>query len=305
VGTNNTVTTNEDSAYTFGVVDFGFSDPNDIPANTLAAVRISSLPGAGSLTLSGVAVTSGQTISLANISAGNLRFIPAADANGAGYAGFTFQVQDNGGTANSGVDLDVTPRTMTVNVTAVNDAPVGTNNTVTTNEDTAYTFGSADFGFSDPTDSAANALLAVKITALPTAGTLLYAGTLVTSGQSISATDIDLGKLQFVPSIDANGTTYADFRFQVQDDGGTANAGIDTDSTSRTMSISVQPVNDAPTGADKTVNALDDAPYVFLATDFGLTDPKDSPSNSLLAVEIGTLPASGTLANNGVAVTVG
>ena len=53
---------------------------------------------------------------------------------------------------------------MTVNVTAVNDAPSGTNNTVTTLEDTAYTFAAADFGFSDPNDSPANALLAVKIT---------------------------------------------------------------------------------------------------------------------------------------------
>ena len=59
---------------------------------------------------------------------------------------------------------------MTVNVTAVNDAPAGTNNTVTTLEDTAYTFTAADFGFTDPNDTPANALLAVKITTLPGAG---------------------------------------------------------------------------------------------------------------------------------------
>ena len=39
---------------------------------------------------------------------------------------FTFQVQDNGGTANGGVDLDASPNTITFNVTAVNDAPVDT-----------------------------------------------------------------------------------------------------------------------------------------------------------------------------------
>ena len=60
--------------------------------------------------------------------------------------------------------------TSTVNVTSVNDAPVGTNNTVTTNEDTAYIFGTVDFGFTDPNDSPANSLLAVNITTLPTAG---------------------------------------------------------------------------------------------------------------------------------------
>ena len=64
------------------------------------------------------------------------------------------------------------PNTITVNVTAVNDAPAGTDKTVTTNEDTAYIFSAADFGFSDPNDSPANALLAVKITTLPAAGSL-------------------------------------------------------------------------------------------------------------------------------------
>ena len=152
--------------------DFGFTDPNDSPANALTAVKISTIPGAGTLTLSGVAVTAGQNVSVANITAGNLKFTPAANANGAAYASFTFQVQDDGGTANGGVDLDQSPNTMTVNVTAVNDAPAGTNKTVTTLEDTAYTFASADFGFTDPNDSPANALTAVKITTIPGAGTL-------------------------------------------------------------------------------------------------------------------------------------
>ena len=76
-----------------------------------------------------------------------------ANANGAGYASFTFQVQDDGGTANGGVDLDQSANTMTIDVTAVNDAPAGTNNTVTTLEDTAYTFAAADFGFSDAADT--------------------------------------------------------------------------------------------------------------------------------------------------------
>ena len=48
-------------------------------------------------------------MSVADISAGKLKFTPAANANGAGYATFTFQVQDDGGTANGGVDLDQSP----------------------------------------------------------------------------------------------------------------------------------------------------------------------------------------------------
>ena len=86
--------------------------------------------------------------------------------------------------------LDPTPKTITVNVTAVNDAPVGTSKTVTTLEDTAYTFTVADFGFSDPNDNPANSLLAVKITTLPTAGTLTDNGVAVTAGQFVAVADI-------------------------------------------------------------------------------------------------------------------
>src|SRR2546423_4373801 len=100
-GTNNTVTTNEDTQYTFAAADFGFTDPNDSPANALTAVKVTTIPGAGSLTLSGVAVTAGQTVSVVNINSGNLKFAPAANGSGTGYTSFTFQVQDDGGTANA------------------------------------------------------------------------------------------------------------------------------------------------------------------------------------------------------------
>ena len=56
---------------------------------------------------------------------------------------------------------------MTINVTAVNDAPLGADNTVTIADDTAYTFTAADFGFTDPNDNPPNSLLAVNITTLP------------------------------------------------------------------------------------------------------------------------------------------
>ena len=57
-----------------------------------------------------------------------LMFTPAANANGTAYASFTFQVQDDGGTANGGVDLDQSANTITINVTSVNDAPAGADN---------------------------------------------------------------------------------------------------------------------------------------------------------------------------------
>src|SRR5262249_40187123 len=82
---------------------------------------------------------------VAEISAGLLNFTPAANAIGNGYASYTFEVEDDEGPANGGIDLDPTPNTITVNVTPVNDAPAGANKTVSTSEDTAYAFTAADF----------------------------------------------------------------------------------------------------------------------------------------------------------------
>src|SRR5205823_3844503 len=135
----------------------------------------------------GIAVAAGQSVSATDIAAGLLQFTPTPGASGAAYASLTFQVQDDGGTANGGVDLDPIGRTMTVSVAAVNDAPSGANNAVTMLEDTPYVFAASDFGFSD---ADGNALGAVRIASVPSVGILTNNGVVVTAGQSVSAADI-------------------------------------------------------------------------------------------------------------------
>jgi hypothetical protein len=102
-----------------GVADFGFSDGAD--GNTLAAVQIVSLPKQGSLRLNGVAVTAGQEISLANLTAGRLQYVAPAAVNGSQPTGFfdtaannpsfTFKVRDTGATNN----LSSNTATLTLN----------------------------------------------------------------------------------------------------------------------------------------------------------------------------------------------
>ena len=239
-GTDKTFSILEDSIYTFTTSDFGFSDPNDVPPNSLLAVKITTVPGAGSFTLSGVGITAGQSVLASSISGGNLKFTPAANANGASYASFTFQVQDDGGTVNSGNDLDPSPNTMTINVTAVNDPPTGTSTAVTILEEGQYVFASADFGFSDPNDVPPNTLSAVRITTLPVAGSLTLSGSGVSAGQLIAVANINAGNLKFTPVVNGNGSPYATFTFQVRDTGGTTNGGIDLDPTPRTFTINVR-----------------------------------------------------------------
>jgi hypothetical protein len=307
-GSSGSVATLEDHAYVFDAADFGFTDTADTPGNQLAGVLITTLPSAGTLTLevAGVAttVTAGQVISRADLDAGNLSFTPAAQANGAGYASFTFQVRDDGGTANGGIDLDPTPRTLTIDVTSVNSAPQGSDATVTLLEDGSYTFGAASFGFSDAQDTPANALLGVVIGSLPGAGTLTLGGVAVQSGDFIAAAN--LGNLVYTPAANGQGAAYASFTFQVRDNGGTLNGGVDTDLTPRTITLSVTSVNDAPQAADGTVVALQHTAYTFSVADFGFSDVNDaSAPNQLQAVRVVSLPAAGTLTLQGALVTAG
>ncbi|MCP4944941.1 MAG: DUF4347 domain-containing protein, partial [Planctomycetaceae bacterium] len=81
----NTVTTNEDTTYTFSASDFSYSD---IDSDTMASIKITTLETVGNLQLSGVDVTLNQVISKANIDAGNLKFVPVTNANGSSYDSF-------------------------------------------------------------------------------------------------------------------------------------------------------------------------------------------------------------------------
>ncbi|MDH4235551.1 MAG: Ig-like domain-containing protein, partial [Gallionella sp.] len=139
--------------------------------------------------------------------------------------------------------LDSNIATVTLAIASVNDAPQGVSTTVTTLEDTAYVFQLADFGFSDALDagsnSGANNFSAVTFGNLPLAGSLMLDGVAVTSGQSISVADIASGLLVFAPANNANGTAYANFTFQVQDDGGVTNGGVDRDPDAKTITSRV------------------------------------------------------------------
>ena len=179
----------------------------------------------------------------------------------------------------------------------VNHAPAGADAVLPVLEDVPHTFVAADFGFTDVDN---HSLSAVKITTLPTAGTLTLGGVAVTLGQSILAADI--GQLVWTPPLNGNGNALGSFTFQVVDNGGTYGGGVDTDQSPNTITFNVTPVNDAPSGIDKAVTILEDAPRAFSAADFGFTDVEN---NTLSAVKITTLPTLGTLTLAGVAVVAG
>ncbi len=200
----------------------------------------------------------------------------------------------NTGAQGAGVALIATGST-TVTIFSVNDAPSGTNKTVTTTEDTTYIFSLSDFGFSD-TDG--NAFAAVWFDTLPGQGTLKWNGVAFSAGNFVNAYDISIGLLTYVPAANASGTAVASFTFRVQDDGGTASGGIDNDPSANTIAINITAVNDAPMATNLST------PETYTEdTALNLTDIVISDADS--ATVTATLTLSNTSAGSLNTATVG
>jgi hypothetical protein len=134
-GSDHTATINEDSTYAFAATDFGFSDTD---GNSFSSVRFTTLPGAGTIFLdtdgpggaAPIAVGAGNIVALSEDQRRPCLLRARRQRQCLGYASFTFQVRDSGGTLNGGIDLDQSPNTFTIDVTAVNDAPGAANRAV-------------------------------------------------------------------------------------------------------------------------------------------------------------------------------
>ena len=274
--TSNTVSVDEDNSHTFTADNFGFSDVDD--GDSLQSVTITRLPGAGSLTLNGSAVTTGQEISASDI--GDLVFTPVENANGDNYADLQFTVSD--GTASSNV------QTLTFDVEAVNDAPTASDNTLTIEEDSSHTFSASDFGFSDIDEG--DSLQSVTISQLPGSGSLSLNGTAVTANQVISASEIS--NLVFAPAADANGEGYANLQFTVSDG--------DASSGAQTITFNITPVADAADigGEDQGSVAEDASDSLTTSGTLSISDP-DAGESTFNAETITGTYGSLTLESNG------
>jgi RHS repeat-associated protein len=262
-GTAGPVTVLEDSglsALGLGSIAYGPGGGGDEAAQSLS-YRVTALPlasfGAVFLADGTTSVTAGS-YSLAALR--GMRFRPAPDAAGTGS--FGFEVQDSGGVLNGG--QDTLSESVAITVTGVNDAPVliaGAPGPLAVREDAGLIslgLGAVAFGPGGGGDEAGQTL-GYQVTALPAAnlGSVFLAdgATLVTLGSYSAAS---LQGMRFQPATHANGT--GSFSFQVQDDGGTLNAGHD--SLAGSIGITVSAVNDAPErtgGAAGPVTVLEDS----------------------------------------------
>ena len=161
---------------------------------------------------------------------GTLKFTPAAGQHGT--ATITVTLTDDGGTSNGGVNTFV--RTFTVSVNGPNEPPtLDAIGIVTVNEDAPEQTVNLTGISAGPANESGQTVTVAAVsdnTALVPNPTVQY-----TSGST--------GTLKFTPAANTSGT--ATITVTVTDDGGTANGGVDT--FIRTFTITVDPVNDAPT----------------------------------------------------------
>ncbi|MDT4801590.1 repeat domain protein [compost metagenome] len=203
--------------------------------NGASLIDPSTGPNISGSMLSNVATPQGGKLSF-NFATGAWSYVAPQGITANVTETFTYTLVDADGTTDSA--------TLSVTVIDVNMAPAGADKSITLLEDGSRVLNTADFGFND---SDGDSLVAVKLTTLPGAGSLVLAGSgPLLTGASVSATDIALGKLSFVPAANGNGNGYASFSFQVQDNGGTADGGVDLDQSPNTIGFNVTAVNDAP-----------------------------------------------------------
>ncbi|SDK52451.1 VCBS repeat-containing protein, partial [Pseudomonas delhiensis] len=261
-GADRTDSIAEDSSRSFSAADFGFNDAD--AGQHLQAVRIDSLPGAGSLTFDGVAVTQGQVIAAADL--GKLLFTPDANGNGAPYASFGFSVQDSAGA------FDSTPHTFTLEVTAVDDPSVLLPNVASMDEDDGSATGNVLDNDSDVDDT-------LSVSSYSVAG---FSGSIAAG---TSTTIVGVGSLVINADGSYNFTPDANYHGAVPQITYTTNTG-----SSSTLDITVSSVNDVPLADNGSKTTLEDTPVS------GQVVASDVDGDTLTyTLKSGGEPAHGTL----------
>ena len=166
---------------------------------------------------------------------GTLTYTPAEDANGSAIV--TVRATDDGGTTNGGADTSAA-QTFEITVSPVNDAPGFDvpSNAPAVNEDSGAQSvpGFASNISAGPTNEA-DQQLTFEVT--NNTNKALF---------SVQPSVAPNGTLTYRPAADAFGS--ADVSVRLEDDGGRANGGVDS-SAEQTFTITVTPVNDAPSVA--------------------------------------------------------
>jgi photosystem II stability/assembly factor-like uncharacterized protein len=256
-------------------------------------------------------------------STARLRFIPLPDFNGSMPNAITFHAWDqSSGTAGSTVDLtgllggsnafSVNSETASLTVLPVNDAPtvlsVTTNWTNPLTEDSFPPYPQITLTNLQPGGGSdeAGQLLSVSASLLngtSITGTFQYSTDGGVTFTATPPTGLAAGAsviVRFIPNPDVNGSDT--IIVVIQDNGGTANGGMDTSSVTRT--IVIDPVNDPPVLVNNGPASVNEGGSITIANTLLLTTDVDHAPNQL-TYTLTLRPVNGTLLKNGNPIPLG
>ena len=240
VAVDDAYTTDEDTPLVIGAPGVLANDV-DVDGDTLSAVVVAG-PSRGTLELA---------------ADGSFRYTPAPNVNGADS--FRYKATDPSGVASEA--------TVRIDVRAVPDAPIATDDAYETNEDVPLAVPAPGVLAND-TDADGDALTAI-VRDGPSHGTLTLAPN---------------GSFTYTPTANFNGADS--FRYEASD--GTLRSGPTT------VRITVHPVNDAPAAVDDEYATNEDEPLVVAAAAGVLANDTDVDGDALSAALVSG-PSQGTL----------
>ncbi len=252
-------------ARSVGATDIGaFELQTPLPTPVITVTGLSdATKGAVYLAGGTTAVTLNQSLTTAQLA--GLVFKPVANANGSAGT-FSYSVTDGTNTQS---------QTITLNITPVNDAPVATNDSFITREDTVLTGNviintDPNGADSDPENN--------PLTIATVNGSAANVGTPISLTKGSLRLNAD-GSFTYTPNANANGSDS--FTYTLSD--GT------TTSNTATVSLTINPVNDTPVVANPLTNQ---ASPEDTAVNFTI------PANTFSDVDNPTLTLSASLAND-------
>ena len=273
-------TLNEDGSVSFNSNKF-INAYQDVESSPLASIRINYLPPNGVLLSGNDTLTFldlPKLVLTADIS--TISYHPDTNYNGVDF--ILWRASD--GAAFSVAD------TMYLRVNSVNDLPTSSAITVSVNEDNTYSFNKNLFD-AVYTDIETATLSRVMVSSLPNNGTLFKNAGNVAVNQVFKR--IQLDSLKFTPDLNFNGSVSFDVKFR--------DATEYSGNTSQ-INVTVNPINDAPVSDKVTFSANEDVQLNLSFSAFK-SQITDIENDTLVNIQVTSLPSNGSLTYNGGAIS--
>ena len=237
----------------------------------------------GDITLNAVSANASPTFTYTIVSAPahgvlsgsgpTFTYTPAQDFHGADS--FTFKVNDGSHDSNTS--------TVNITVTEVNDAPVATNDSASTNEDSHVDLSAIDLANNDSSGPADESTQLLTVTSVSV------------TANTHGTVSLSNGIVTYTPDPNFNGA--ASFEYQVCDNGNT-NGSPDPQCTTGLVNVTVNPVNDAPSASSQSVTTNSNTPVAITLTGNDL-----ETATAALVFEVSVGPAHGSLSGSGANLT--